>query len=138
MITKAIERAYTLLHVRDDTIFWCIDLHGVCLASNYVSNEYGFINEDCVTALKMITACKYSKVILWSSCHVAEQANIINFFNSNGIRVDYFNENPLCKNTTYGCFDTKFYFSVLIDDKAGFDPDVHWKEVIEYLKTKID
>lgn len=136
MITKAINRAYKLLETRDDTIFWCIDLHGVCLASNYISNEYAFINEECLEALRLISNDKVSKVILWSSCYPSEYEHIINFFNQNDIRVDYFNENPLCWNTEYGNFDKKFYFSILLDDKAGFDPSVNWQEIIEFLKER--
>ena len=47
-----------------------------------------------------------------------------------------FNFNPTIENTQTGCFDDKFYFSILLDDKAGFDPDTDWKLIYEYLKRK--
>lgn len=136
MITNAIKRAYDLRGQKYPLIFWKIDLHGVCFQSNYVSNEYNWVNDACLKALMEITNCPHSKIILWSSCYDAEQKNIINFFNKHGIRVDFFNENPLFANTDYGCFDKKFYFSILIDDKAGFDPHIHWEEIYHYMITK--
>ena len=47
-----------------------------------------------------------------------------------------FNFNPAIENTKTSCFDDKFYFSVLLDDKAGFDPDTDWKLIYDYLKNK--
>lgn len=137
-IIKAIERAYSLLQERNwDTIYWAIDLHGTCIKSNYVSGEYEWINEDAVKCLQLIQSLHESVIILWSSCYTKEQFNIINFFKSYNITIDYFNYNPEVKDTKTGFFDQKFYFSVLLDDKAGFDPDTDWKLIYEYLKSKI-
>ena len=32
--------------------------------------------------------------------------------------------------------DTIRYFNILLDDKAGFDPDIDWKLIYKYLKNK--
>lgn len=135
MILQAIERAYRVMQERNwDTIYWAVDLHGVCLKSNYENGGYSFINETAKKGLQAISARKENVIILWSSCHDHEKQAIIDFFNSNGILVDYFNENPDEANTKTGCFDQKFYFSVLLDDKAGFDPDEHWFDIIEFYE----
>jgi hypothetical protein len=137
MIKKAIHRAYQTMRSRNwDTIYWAIDLHGVCLKSNYDNGGYTFINQTVVDGLQAITARKESKIILWSSCHDHEKTAIVDFFGQHGIMVHYFNENPDEKNTKTGCFDQKFYFSILLDDKAGFDPDVDWFEVIDALEIE--
>ena len=135
-IIKSIERAYSLLQERNwDTIYWAIDLHGTCIKSNYVSGEYEWINEDALKCLQLIRSLKETRIILWSSVYSKEQLNIRKFFYENDVEVDFFN-NSLEKNTETGCFDTKFYFSILLDDKAGFDPDTDWKLIYEYLKIK--
>ena len=136
-IIKSIERAYSLLQERNwDTIYWAIDLHGTCIKSNYVSGEYEWINEDAKECLQLISKLPENVTILYSSCYTKETSKIINFFNNYGIYPNYFNNNPEISNTETGCFDTKFYFSVLLDDKAGFDPDTDWKLIYEYLKNK--
>ncbi len=134
MISKAINRAYRQADIRGyATIYWAIDLHGTCLRSNYEQGGYEFINDDARKALRKISDRPESKIILWSGCYPAEQADIIKFFTEHEIVVDFFNENPLEANTKFGDFSKKFYFSILLDDKAGFDPDCDWRNVMEAL-----
>ena len=136
-IIKSIERAYSLLQERNwDTIYWAIDLHGTCIKSNYISEEYEWINDDVKQCLQLISNLKESHIILWSSCFTNEKFKILDFFGKNNIWIDDFNRNLRISNTETGCFDEKFYFSVLLDDKAGFDPDTDWKLIYEYLKNK--
>jgi len=137
MIHTAIARAYQIMDERNwDTIYWAIDLHGVCLKSNYENGGYSFINNAAVQGLQAISARKENKIILWSSCHDHEKKAIIDFMWLHGINVRYFNENPDEKNTKTGCFDQKFYFSVLLDDKAGFNPETDWYAVINQLEIE--
>lgn len=130
MISKAIDRAFqTMIERGWNKIYWAIDLHGVCLKSNYENGGYTFINDKVLPGLEAIQSVPESRIILWSSCHDHEKQDIIKFFADNGIHVHYFNENPEEKNTKTGCFDQKFYFSILLDDKAGFDPETDWDEL---------
>lgn len=134
---KAVERAYQIMVERNwDSIYWAIDLHGVCLHSTYEQGGYQWINDKVLPALKAITARPENKIILWSSCHPEEYGPIIRFFELQGIPILAFNENPEAKNTKSGNFDSKFYFSVLLDDKAGFDPQVHWDDILNYFRLK--
>jgi hypothetical protein len=136
MIQKAIDRAYDVMQERGwDTIYWAIDLHGVCLKSNYENGGYTFFNEDAKAGLQAISARPESKIILWSSCHDYEKQPIIDFMAEHGIKVRHFNKNPDEQNTKTGCFDQKFYFSVLLDDKAGFDPETDWKHVMSAIRA---
>ena len=50
-----------------------------------------------------------------------------------GVSFDFFNENPLCESTELCNFKDKFYFNVLIDDKAGFDGESGWIDVLHAL-----
>jgi hypothetical protein len=60
-------------------------------------------------------------------------------FKEHGIMPQYFNENTAVENTATGNFSSKFYFSVLLDDKAGFNPETDWvlvKEQVEKERKK--
>jgi hypothetical protein len=136
MIIKAIDRAYRVMKERNwDTIYWAIDLHGVCFKSTYETSTYEWINDNVVPSLLEITSHPENKIILWSGVHDFEKPEIIKFFELEGIHVDFFNCNPLEDNTLSGNFAEKFYFNILLDDKAGFDPDIDWDIIRNYWKT---
>lgn len=136
-IVKAVERAYRVMEERDwDTIYWCVDLHGVCLKSNYQQGGYEWINEEALRTLQLINKLSESKIILWSSVYEEEKKDISRFFNGHGIILHGFNDNVYEKNTKVSSFDQKFYFSVLLDDKAGFDPETDWRAIGEYLTRR--
>lgn len=137
-IVKSIDDAYALLNTKNyEKIYWAIDLHGVCLKSNYKRNTYELINDDVIETLRLISSLPESVIIIWSSCYDDEKKNIFEFFDSlGGIDVKYFNENPEVKNTETGYFNEKFFFSVLLDDKGGFDPSTDWKIIFNHLKHK--
>lgn len=135
MIVKAIERAYRVMAERGwDTIYWAVDLHGVCLKSNYEQGGYSWINEDSVRVLKLLSSRPETKIILWSSVFSEEMQPIIDFFNESEIDVYGFNCNLYEADTKVSHFGSKFYFSVLLDDKAGFDPDTDWRAIEDFVK----
>lgn len=134
MIVNAIRRAYRILAERNwDTVYWTIDLHGVCLKPDHNPGQYEFINQHAIDALRLISSLPESGITLWSSMHRTEQPGVIAFFAAHGIRVDYFNENPEITSTARADFSVKFYSSIILDDKAGFDPERDWLKVIDYL-----
>jgi len=137
MIINAIKRSYEIMQQRGwDTIYWAVDLHGVCLKSNYEQGGYTWINPDACRALIEIASHAENKIILWSSVHENEKAPIIEFFENHGIKILGFNETPLEKDNKVSSFKEKFYFSVLLDDKAGFDPDSDWADIIQFYKEQ--
>lgn len=137
MIVKAIRRAYQVMEERNwDTIYWAIDLHGVCLKSNYEQGGYEWINASALQGLKTISNRPESKIILWSSVHPEEKMSIARFFGKAGISIYGFNSNIFERNTQVSNFDQKFYFSVLLDDKAGFDPLTDWDAIIRHFAIK--
>lgn len=138
MLVDAIDRAYKTMRERNwDTIYWAIDLHGVCLKSNYEQGGYQWINDLVLPGLQEIAKRPESRIILWSSAHPEEHGPIVKFFADHGVVVLGFNSNPLVSDTATGCFDEKFYFSILLDDKAGFDPQYDWWMITQYLKNDL-
>lgn len=136
-IIKAIDKAYRFLEERNwNTIYWAIDLHDTCIVSNYKNNKFSWINEDVLKTLTLIRYLPETKIIIWSSCHVPTKIAVSNFFKNHNIFFDYFNCNPEIKSTPIADFEEKFYFSILIDDKTGFDPNTDWKIIYNYLTNK--
>jgi trehalose-6-phosphatase len=137
MIVKAIDRAYRIARERKwDTLYWAIDLHGVCLKSNYVTSQHEFINDDAIAGLQMISSLPESKIILWSAMYNKEQFEVIKLFAEHGITVHDFNKNPEVKSTETGDFSSKWYHNIILDDKAGFDAETDWQEICMYLFEK--
>lgn len=128
-ILKAIDRAYRVSQERGwDRIYWSLDLHGTVLHGNYQQNTYEWISPEIPGLLRKLSEFDETHFILWSSLHPDEIPNVLNFFREAGISVFSVNCNPLEGNTKTGFFDAKFYTSIIVDDKAGFDP-ADWDQV---------
>lgn len=133
-ISRAIERAYRVSQERNySNIYWSLDLHGTVIESTYDTFSHDWINKKIQPILAELASFPETYLILWSSLHPEEQPKMIEFFESQGISVFAFNENPMEANTKTGHFDQKFYTSIIVDDKAGFEVD-EWPDVIHAVR----
>lgn len=135
--------AYRKMQVREwDKIYVAVDWHDTICRSNYDQNgAFDFI-DGAIEGLKALSDCKETNLILYTSSfsHVVDQFLLI-CERDHGIKFDAFNENPEVPNTEYGDFRDKFFFDILLDDKAGFDPETDWDIVIwhvNYLFSKYE
>lgn len=134
-IVKVINQAYETARKRNwDTVYWAIDLHGVCLRSTYKSGAHEFYSQEAIEALRLISAQPESRIIIWTSTHESQYQQIRDLFWDNGCNVHYINENPEVPSTEISSFNSKFYFSILLDDKAGFDQDEDWDRIITWFE----
>ena len=110
-----------------DKIYVAVDWHDVICESNYSEDgAYGFI-EDAIPALQEASHNKAICLILYSCSYIATAEDFMRHCRKKyGINFDYFNCNPEVKNTNYGEFGKKFYYDLLLDDKAGFDASTDW------------
>lgn len=83
--------------------------------------------------LRLLTASDTCKLILWTSSPKYTIDSLKNFLEFHGVKIAYVNENPDYKRNTYADFSKKFCFDILLDDKAGFDPENDWKLLWNYL-----
>jgi len=134
MISKAIIRAFQEKYLRNwDTLYFAIDLHGTIIEryTGDVIKPYDYAEE----ALKLLTSRSDIVLILYTS---TSRENLEPFYKwcvYNDIIFKYLNENPECASNKTGDFSKKFYFNVLLDDRAAFDPDVDWQDVIRSLNV---
>ncbi len=117
-------------------IYFAVDLHGVVFKNNYngLATE---VYDDALEALKIIGNHSNVKIILWTSSTQEDIAIYRSFLEDNGIAIFDVNRNKdvtTTNNSAVGTFDSKFYFNILLDDKAGFEPENDWKALICHFK----
>ena len=124
MYVKKAERGW-------DTLYWLIDVHDTIIKSTYsVDDKFTDTYPYCFAALRHLAQRKDTKLILWTSSHKKYVKAFMKELKEYEIDFKYFNSNPECKNTETGDFRKKFYFNVILDDKAGFEPEKDWGEIL--------
>lgn len=115
-------------------IYFLIDVHNTILIPSFDNEETFQYYNNAKEALQMLSNCKFIKMIMWTSSYPEKIRMYLNHFKENGINFDYANENPLMSNSSFGCFDTKFFYDIGIDDKFGFEAEKDWSLIIETIK----
>jgi hypothetical protein len=136
-ILKAFQSALDKMKARKwDTIYIAIDLHDTICTGKYLNNQpYNFLGKSKET-LQFFSKAKWIKLILFTSSYEEQINSCLIWLEKNDIHFDYVNENPECENTTTGNFNNKFYYNVLLDDKAGFYPEKDWEDILNFLKEQ--
>ena len=132
-----------------DTLYVAVDAHGTMIkpskqtvmmaadgadkpeeveCSCGVTQEYSFYT-DGIEVLRRMTTCPDVKLILWTSTQNVTPLKMV--CERYGIGFDYLNQNPDFQLTSYADFSKKFYFDIVLDDKAGFEPLKDWKKLLE-------
>lgn len=139
-LSRAIVNAYKKHRERNwDSFYWMIDIHGVLVPSSYLpfksqleQCKFDEFYEDAITTLTFLMSFPEMKFILWSSSTHDYLEHIKNrLVSSHGLPDDriFINANPEQNSTDVSDFSMKPYFSVLLDDKAGFEPTSDWKMI---------
>jgi hypothetical protein len=139
-IIKAIQKNHFDAKVKRgwDKTYWAIDIHGTIIKPNY---EAGNIPKNfypySLECLRLLSDREDVCLILYTCSHPHEIEEYLELFRKERINFKFVNENPEVKTEEngYGCYNRKFYFNVLFEDKAGFDPEEDWEEIFEYLRT---
>lgn len=116
--------------------YWAIDLHGTIIKPNYKDVSYpAEYYPYAKKVLQILSKRPDIKLILFTSSYPHEIEEYLEKFKSDEILFDAVNENPgiSSKNGNFGYYDKKFYFNVMIEDKAGFDPETEWEQIYNYL-----
>ncbi len=124
-----------------DKTYWFFDLHSTVLKPNYQHGSipkefYPYAKETMQFISKLDDVC----MVMYTCSHPHEIKQYLEFFEENNINFRYVNENPEVKTDLngYGCYDKKPYINVLFEDKAGFNPEVEWEEVLKFIKSKYE
>lgn len=116
-------------------LYFAIDLHETIIEGKYnLYNEGAKIYPYAREFFKWALNRDDITLILWTSSHKEALDEILPRLQAEGIEFDDINHNPWEKNNSLCDFDKKFYFNVLLDDKAGFEGMTDWKLIINELK----
>jgi hypothetical protein len=117
--------------------YWMIDIHGVICHPNYDLDklELKFVNTFARTALQMLSQRDDIRLILHTSSYPDQIMEYIKILEEDEIFFDYLNENPEIRSyEDFGYYESKPYFDIYLDDKAGFVPD-EWMEIVAFLSV---
>jgi hypothetical protein len=137
MITKAIQNCLTNAKLKGwEKTYWAFDIHGTILKPTYksgvISSEfYPYAKE----VLQLLSKREDIVRILFTCSYPEEIVTYVQFFRQHDIHFDHINANPEVCTGAYGHYESKFYFNVLFEDKAGFDPMTDWTAVLSLLNN---
>jgi hypothetical protein len=117
-------------------IYVLVDLHGTIIPGGKHSadqNDYLEFYPVAQEVLQWFSNRSDIFLILWTSTPPSRQTPVHEWFLKNGIDVDFWNENPHAKDTPRSCFEKKPYFNILLDDRAGFEPETDWQAIKDEL-----
>lgn len=140
MIKNSIQRAFKKKKEKGyECLYFAIDVHDTIYKANYSNKEHQRIWFDMSKeTLQLMSKMKDIKLILYTCTHQKYIQLMLDFFNENNIQFDYVNENPGELSNDLSDFSKKFYFDVLLDDKAGFNGETDWHvvytEIFNYCK----
>ena len=121
--------------------YWSFDLHGTISIPDYRKSSkeityYPYAKET----LQLISETRTDIImIVYSSSYPDELKVYMDTFKKDNINFKYINENPEVEDAkgSFGYYEKKFYFNVLLDDKCGFNPETDWEPLYRYfLETK--
>jgi len=124
--------------------YWAFDIHGTISIPDYRKGikktpseisqviYYPFAKET----LQLLTKTRPDVIkLIWSSSYPEELKSYIETFEKDEIIFKYANENPEITDAkgSFGFYDKKFYFNIMLEDKAGFNPETDWEPIYNYL-----
>lgn len=131
-IASAIKRSD---HKRYEYIYWCIDLHSTIITPTYeLYDKESLFYPWAIEVLQNLSANEKMKLILWTSSYSDAYENFLERVDNYSICFDFVNDNPDCKSTGLCDFYNKFYFDILLDNKAGFNAKKDWGRIKKTLE----
>ena len=134
MFQDALINAWSTAKARNwNKLYFAVDLHRTCLIPNYEKGIPTQFYAGAEETLRTMSERSDIVLIMYTCSHPEEIELYKELFISKGITFIYVNENPEVPDNVYGYFKDKFYFNVLLDDKAGFNPTYDWEVVKNFL-----
>jgi len=118
--------------------YWLFDLHGTIIKPNHIRGNYDVeYYPYAKETLQIITRRKDIRTIVFTSSYPDEIIEYNKQFIKDKINFKYYNSNPeICnENGMFGYYASKPYFDVMLEDKAGFNPLIEWKEIYDLLNN---
>jgi hypothetical protein len=136
-LVKQLHKSFELLSKRSwDKIFIAVDIHDTVMESTWSDVLSSKFYPDSLETLKLMSDRKDICLILWTSSNKANAQAYFDTLKTHGINMDYINSNPEVADKHYADYTSKFYINLILDDKAGFLPEIDWPMLKSYLRIK--
>ena len=129
-IINTINEAYKKFEQSNwEKIYWVIDLHGTIIGHtdkkdiNIVPPVYPHVEP----VLSLLSQRGDICLILNTSTSRTHLEKTLEYLKKLGIKFDYINENPESRSSEFTDYSKKYYYDILLDDKAGFEPEDWWE-----------
>lgn len=135
MISSAIHTAF-LRAVKEKwwKIYVAIDIHGAIFPSTDKKDIQRVFFPGAKEALQYLSNREDVDLMLFTCSKREEIKEVLLTLARNNIYINYINKNFEVKNDARGDYRFKPYYNILIDDKAGFEPN-EWEDVLETFKV---
>lgn len=134
-ILNAFKKAFEVQKKKGwDKIYVAVDIHETMMKPTWSSQKSTEYYDYCQIVLHHLSNREDVCLIQWSSSSPVNNLDYQKEFRSRGINFNYINSNPEVQSTDYADFDSKFYANVIIDDKAGFDPEKEWLNLLIFFE----
>jgi len=115
--------------------YWAVDLHETILKPNWKAGQIPTeFYPGAKEALQKMSLREDICLFMFTCSHPHDTDQYIELFKKHGIYFDYVNENPEIENSDLGYYDKKPYYNVLLEDKAGFNPETDWPQILHWLE----
>ena len=136
-IKKAFNQAYADMKRKGwDWIYIYVDLHSTVIKPTYVHddisiNYYPLAKE----ALQMLSNRPDIRLVMYTCQNDKTCTRQAQQFKLDDIHFDGINVNLETDPSEYADYSFKPYFNVLLEDKAGFEPEEDWKRIIDFYEV---
>lgn len=107
-------------------LYVAVDVHGVIFESTKDPAKQRVFIPGAKEILQYLASREDITLLIWSCSHPKEIRELKQFFATHNINFEYYLENPEVENDNYGFYEYKPYYNLLLDDKAGFNPNLDW------------
>ena len=136
-IVRQLDKSFRVLEAKRvrgwDRIYIAVDVHETMLEPTWSDEKSHKFYKNCVKALRMLSNRKDVVLILWTCSNTQNALDYQTLLKEQGIEFTYINKNPEVDDKHYANYQDKFYANLILDDKAGFEPEEDFEEICIYL-----
>jgi hypothetical protein len=115
-----------------DRLYVFVDLHETIIVPSYKDAKRKDAYPYALEVLRYLKHRSDICLVLYTCSRQEHIAEYLKWFSEHDITFEFVNSSPE-PNSKYADFSQKPYFNVLLDDKAGFDPEEDWLLIKNYF-----
>ena len=116
-------------------VYFAIDVHDTIFKGTYKKdNEGKQFYPWAEQVLRNLSKNPKIKLLIYTSSHEQPARDVIKWLESHDIKIYALNDNPDHTGTHLCDFSKKFYFDILLEDKAGFEGWHDWFLIMKELQ----